>query len=214
MLMRPILDDWLLTPHRVAVHRPTATAVAADLHLGYAEARRRGGEAVPVPSLDDLLVPLRRALDEAGVRRLVVAGDLFEAGARPELVAGLVDWIVCHGVELVAVVPGNHDRGLKAQDGLPVAMGAVRLGDWLVVHGDGELPAGRVVHGHVHPCLRLRGAAVPCYLIREARLVLPAYSAEAAGVDVRDGWDGLGCHAIVGGRVLQLGDMRDLRKMK
>ena len=40
--------DWLLTPARVAIHTPTRTAVLADLHLGYAEARHRTGEAVPL----------------------------------------------------------------------------------------------------------------------------------------------------------------------
>src|SRR5262249_24855004 len=39
-------DDWLLTAARTAIHRPTATAILSDLHLGYAEARRRNGEAV------------------------------------------------------------------------------------------------------------------------------------------------------------------------
>src|SRR5438270_5847367 len=32
-------EDWLLTPVRAAVHLPTATAVVADLHLGYELAR-------------------------------------------------------------------------------------------------------------------------------------------------------------------------------
>jgi len=212
--MGAVLDDWLLTPQRVAVHRPTATAVAADLHLGYAEARRRAGEAVLVPALHDLLGPLLSALDEAGVRRLVVAGDLFEAGGRPELVESLVGWMAAHRVELVAVVRGNHDRGLKAREGLRVVAGPVQLGDWQVVHGDGTLPAGRVIHGHLHPCLRLRGARVPCYLVGEARLVLPAYSAEAAGADIGKGGDGLCCHAIVGGQVLEVGDVSDRRRRK
>ena len=44
-------DEWLLMPQRVAVHLPTATAVLSDLHLGYNEARRRDGEAVPPADL-------------------------------------------------------------------------------------------------------------------------------------------------------------------
>ena len=53
-------DEWLLTPARVAVHRPTATAVLADLHLGYNDARRRDGEAVPPADLTLILAPLRQ----------------------------------------------------------------------------------------------------------------------------------------------------------
>src|SRR5262249_34562148 len=44
-LMMRIHRDWLLTPERAAVHLPTATAIVADLHLGYNHARRRTGEA-------------------------------------------------------------------------------------------------------------------------------------------------------------------------
>ena len=39
--------NWLLTPERAAIHLPTATAVLADLHLGYNEVRCGTGEAVP-----------------------------------------------------------------------------------------------------------------------------------------------------------------------
>src|SRR5437660_10883840 len=73
-------DDWLLTSARAAVHRPTATAVLSDLHLGYAEARRRSGEAIPAVDLNSVLAPLASVLAPLRVRRLVIAGALFEAG--------------------------------------------------------------------------------------------------------------------------------------
>ena len=75
-----VLDDWLLTPARAAVHLPTATAVIADVHLGYGEARHRGGDAVPRQNVAAVLEPLRPCLTANAVRRLVIAGDLFEAG--------------------------------------------------------------------------------------------------------------------------------------
>src|SRR4051794_7960092 len=128
-----VLDEWLLTPVRAAIHLPTATAVAADLHLGYDRVRRRGGEAVPARSVAAELAPLGRLLGEQGVRRLVVAGDLFEDGRcqRDELVAGLQDWLREAGVELVGVVPGNHDRGL-GEGQLPVCRDGLTLGEWRV----------------------------------------------------------------------------------
>ena len=73
-------DEWLLSPARVAVHLPSATAVLADLHLGYNDARRRDGEAVPPADLALILSPLRCVLAAHSVRRVVIAGDLFEAG--------------------------------------------------------------------------------------------------------------------------------------
>src|SRR5436305_1151216 len=104
--------DWLLTPARVAIHLPTRTAVAADLHLGYDRVRCRGGEAVPVRAVADELTPLLACLRENEVARLLVAGDLFEDGRhrRAELEEELLACLQAQGVALVGVVPGNHDR--------------------------------------------------------------------------------------------------------
>src|SRR5437762_9760973 len=103
--------DWLLTPARAAIHRPTATAVVSDLHLGYAEARRRAGESIPAPSVEELLRPLQTLLRDCDVHALVIAGDLFEAGPDEAVAEALLRWLETSGVERLRVVPGNHDRG-------------------------------------------------------------------------------------------------------
>jgi uncharacterized protein len=205
-----VLDDWLLTPRRLAVHEPTATGVVADLHLGYDRVRRRNGEAVPVRAIRDELAALARALREGGVSRLAIAGDLFEDGRveRDEMIDGLLAWLDAEGVELVGVVPGNHDRGLGENERLRICKGGIVLGRWRIVHGDGERPAGPVVQGHEHPWLRWRpGVEGPCYLVGDDHLVLPAYSADAAGGNVRrvERWAGYRCCVIAGEQVLDFG---------
>src|SRR4051794_9089878 len=100
-------DDWLLTPQGVAVHAPTATAVLADLHLGYNEARRRRGEAVPLVALEELLAPLAAVFWQCDVARLVIAGDLLEDAAGAGRVGELLRWLEGVGVALAGVVPGN-----------------------------------------------------------------------------------------------------------
>src|SRR5579875_3115103 len=89
-----VLHDWLLTAERVAVHLPTRTAVVADLHLGYAEARRRRGDAVPSESISELLGPLRRVRQQHAARRLVIAGDLLEDGGCCEALADFLEGLV------------------------------------------------------------------------------------------------------------------------
>jgi uncharacterized protein len=211
-------SEWLLTAERVAVHVPTRTAVAADLHLGYDQARQRRGDAVPITGLDDLLRALAGLTAAHGLRRLVIAGDLFEDAAGRALVPELLRWLGGHGLELAGVVPGNHDRGLvRADSGLPVRPDGVRLGEWLVVHGDGALPPGRLVLGHFHPCLRWgRGVAAPCYLVGDGRIVLPAFSPDAAGVDVLGGrrWREYRCAVIAGAEVLDFGEVAQLAEMR
>lgn len=210
--------DWLLTSQRAAIHVPTATAVIADLHLGYDEARRRAGEAVPEATLDEVTAALGSLLVVYGTQRLVVAGDLFETGRSAPLAEELLDWLRAARMELVAVVPGNHDRGLKpGDDRLPVYGEGFSLGAWRVVHGDAELPRYPVVQGHCHPCLRWgTGIAAPCYLIAARHIILPAFSADAAGVNVlRDPrWRSYRCCAIAGDAVLDFGEVVALHKAR
>jgi putative SbcD/Mre11-related phosphoesterase len=231
-----VLHDWLLTAERVAVHVPTRTAVIADLHLGYAEARRRRGEAVPRECIFDILEPLEQVRQQHAAKRLIVAGDLLEDGACREALKAFLDWLDQRKIDLIALVPGNHDLGLtlsaSAASRLPLYPQGVTLGDWCIVHGEGRLPDGPVVHGHDHPCVRWspRGRVIrprffrdrsahsvidaPCYLSGPDRLILPAFSKEAAGVNVLSvrRWGTLHCQAVADDRVLDLGEVSSLRR--
>jgi putative SbcD/Mre11-related phosphoesterase len=200
---------WLLTPHRVAVHLPTRTAVIGDLHLGYDLARRRNGEAVPHIGLDDTVGALQAFLADHPVQRLVIAGDLVENRAGLEAALDLAAWLDLAGVELAGIVPGNHDRDLKLLGNrLPLRPDGVSVGTWRVVHGDVPLTDEPFVLGHHHPCFRWAGrVAGSCYLVGLHRLVLPAFSAEAGGVSVLHDprWRRFRCCVIAGDEVLDFG---------
>lgn len=197
-------DDWLLTPYRLAIHEPTATAVIADVHLGYSDARRRSGDAVPLPGVETTLAPLRQAARRFAFTQLLVAGDLFEQGFRPESYADFVTFLERLRIGWLGLVPGNHDRGLPSDDDIPIWPDGYTLGDWCVTHDESD--AGRQVLGHVHPSVRHDGRKVPCYLVAPGRLVLPAFSRDAAGVDmtrtIRESGDRP--VAIVGGRLVEV----------
>jgi putative SbcD/Mre11-related phosphoesterase len=206
--------EWLLTPERVALHLPTGTAVAADLHLGYDQARIRAGDAVPTGSLEEELAPLRNVLWRHGIRRLVVAGDLVEDARCAEMIPQFRGLLKQADVDLIGLIPGNHDDGLMVS-GLPIFTEGLSLGTWRVVHGDNRLPPGRVVHGHIHPIFRWsRQTAGPCYLVRPDRLILPAFSRDAAGIDVAGDprRRAYRCCVIAGDSVLDLGVLRGLPK--
>jgi putative SbcD/Mre11-related phosphoesterase len=211
----PLPADWLLTAQRAAIHLPTATAVIADVHLGYDQVRRAAGDAVPLRGLDDSVASLSVLQRTHGVHRLVVAGDLFERATCNESLAGWLRWLGEAGWELVGVVPGNHDRGVPANC-LPLFPDGIQLGEWRVVHGDGDLPNGPVVFGHYHPCLRWAGVRAPCYLATATRLILPAFSPDAAGVNVVGDprWTKFLCYAISGRSVIECGLVGELAPPK
>jgi metallophosphoesterase superfamily enzyme len=215
--VRVLDEEWLLTAQRVAIHLPTATGVVADLHLGYDQARRRLGEAVPARDLGGFLEPLRRGLVLHGIRRLVVAGDLLEEGRSRSaltLVEEFMAWLAGAGIDLVAVVPGNHDRGLGEKSGLPLQREGATLGAWRVVHGDRPGNGGKVVQGHEHPWARWSARlGGPCYLVAADGLILPAYSPDAAGGNVigETRWAGYRCCVIAGDEVLDFGLVGSLK---
>src|SRR5262249_35344010 len=127
----------------------------------------------------------------------------------------LVSELAQTGVELVGIVPGNHDRRLaKIAAALPLMADGIQLGRWRIVHGDGPATRGWLVQGHIHPCLRWQGLNAPCYLIGPRRLVLPAFSADAAGANVlgRVPWRTYRCGVITGDKVLDFGPVGSLRR--
>jgi putative SbcD/Mre11-related phosphoesterase len=213
-----VFQEWLLTPERAAIHLPSATAVIADPHLGYDEVRRRGGEALPMFDLDEALARLDTLVARRQVQRLIIAGDLVEGVQGSNVAETFLQRLNEVGLLLVGVVPGNHDRRwLTGPSPFPVHERGIRLGNWRVVHGDGPLPRGPFVQGHEHPCIRLAmGLAAPCFLIGSRRLVLPAFSVDAAGVNVLGDrrWRNFQCGAIAGAEVLNLGQVGRLQKSK
>lgn len=209
-------DDWLLTAERVAVHKPTHTAIVADMHLGYVTARRGDGEAVPHFGEAERLDYLVKVLQHLNVQHVVVAGDLVESARHGHETAS--NWVAeLLSVEInVHLVPGNHDQGLDDIEGLQMHPRGYQLDEWLVLH-DAELDDLRpIVHGHLHPSLRsatLPGEA-PCYLQTDIRLLLPAWCDHAAGVSVLGltAWQSAICHGIVGNQVIALGLLEKLSK--
>jgi metallophosphoesterase superfamily enzyme len=209
-------DDWHLTAERVAIHRPTSTAVLSDMHLGYVTARRGDGEAVPHFGEVERLDYLAQMLEHLHIKDVVIAGDMVESARHGHQVAS--DWVAeLKGKNIKThLVPGNHDRGLEDIEGLQMHPDGYMLSSWQVLH-DVELSDPRsVIHGHLHPTLRsatLPGEA-PCYLQSGNRLLLPAWCDHAAGVSVlgMNEWHHANCHGIVGTQVIALGHVEKLAK--
>lgn len=204
------IGDLLLTPSRAVVHLPTRTAIIADLHLGYSQARRRNGEAVPERNLSDELTRLESLHGAGWLHNLIVAGDVVEKSDQANLVNGFRTWLAKREVKLIGIVPGNHDGALGELAEEKIFFEKMDIGSWQIIHGDGRLPHGNIIQGHVHPCVRLsQGVAAPCFLVHSSRLILPAFSDEASGVNVLgyQRWHGFRCLAIAGDQILDLGNL-------
>lgn len=183
--LHPGPDGWRLAPEGAALDPTGRTAVVADVHLGYEWARADGGDVVPPHSLAETLARLEalhvRCPD---LSRLVVAGDLVESSSfcprtRRDVTA-LTAWLAARGIELVRLA-GNHDPAAR-----PPLPDSIAVAGWTIAHGHRPV-TGRAITGHHHPALRADGLTAPCFLVGSKRIVLPAFSPNAAGWNVASG---------------------------
>ena len=218
-----------MPPKEAAIHPGERIAVIADVHLGYEWARGAAGDCVPAHSLAETLKKLERLLERSPIDRLVVAGDLVES-RRPcgEPSRTSPGWRVgwASGTCGLVLIEGNHDRslawmarekGLDAVAAVPLLQSHLLVAGWTIAHGHRLVPADRLISGHHHPVLRVSGHSAPCFLVGDGRIILPAFSGNAAGLDVAsarlpDGWlqSSLRCLASTGGDLLDFGPLKTL----
>jgi putative SbcD/Mre11-related phosphoesterase len=222
-----ILDDWRLTPEGAAIHLAEQTAVVADLHLGYEWARAAAGDCVISHSLNETLGRMALVLGRASVKLVIVAGDLVES-PRPcrrthDDVRRLREWLADRGVTLLAL-EGNHDRGLVRPSRAgpspePTMPSTCMVANWTIAHGHQAIRGSHTITGHHHPVLRAERTTSPCFLVGPRRIILPAFSLNAAGCDVATAavpksWLAapLRCLASTGSELLDFGPLTDLRR--
>lgn len=179
-------DGWWLAPEGAAVHRGERLAVIADVHLGYEWARAASGDMVPPHSLAETLAKLQRLRARVRFERLIVAGDLTESSTpcprTTRDLASLGQWLESQGIAFELVM-GNHDRPRR-----PAAPSTREVAGWTIGHGHRPIAGARIVFGHFHPVLKADGLVAPCFLVSAQAIALPAFSPNAAGRTVTDGW--------------------------
>jgi putative SbcD/Mre11-related phosphoesterase len=206
----------LLAPEGAAIHMPQSVAVIADVHLGYEWSRGSGGDVVPAHSLAETQAKLRRLLRRVSFERLIVAGDLLESTSpclrsRRDL-AALRTWLDSQGVELIWL-RGNHDPRLE-----PPLPRTVDIAGWSITHGDRKVDGTHLILGHHHPALRVGSVNAPCFVVGPKLIVLPAFSPNAAGLDISSAslpkllrCVGLRCFAGTTTELLDFGPLETLR---
>lgn len=201
---------WLDAGRAVWLAEPRVLVVA-DLHLGYAWAHRADGQLLPLSAAEDTTERLLALLNRYPARELVLLGDIVHRAVDVPALYTELRWLVLNVGDRtrLRLVGGNHDRHLAATlaaAGLALEIDdTVTVGPHLLLHGDNRNEAlavthlqecaqrsGRVILGHEHPAITLSGGVAssvkcPCFLAAQSVLVLPAFSAWAAGCPIRDG---------------------------
>lgn len=190
------------------------TLFVADLHLGKSETLRAAGAPMCGGDAADQLRRLDQLVASAGVSRVVVLGDLLHAagGVTEGLIESVAVWRHSHDWAM-SVVRGNHDRVLddvaEAWAFCVLEPGTVEDGLELVHDPDEASGLRAWVAGHVHPAVRIGGAAntlkLPCFhLVSGLGLILPAFSLFTGGTCIRPAV-GDRLFGATGKRVLEVG---------
>lgn len=160
----------------------------ADLHLGKADAFRRGGIALPTGGTGHDLERLDALLAMTAARGLWILGDVVHGPVdTTHWRRGWDAWRARHDGLEVAAVAGNHDRAL-ASAGLDLDLlgEAVVDGPFELRHAPATGRAHHVLCGHLHPRLALPGlpGRWPGFWLQRGATVLPAFSRFTAGPGV------------------------------
>ncbi|QBY01197.1 ligase-associated DNA damage response endonuclease PdeM [Rhodophyticola sp. CCM32] len=162
----------------------------SDLHLGKSERMaRRGGPILPPYEVQDTLMRLERDLAATTPECVICLGDSFDdLTAAQALQDEMITWLatLMAGRRWIWI-EGNHDAG-------PVDLGGTHLAS----HRTGPLTfrhiakpgASAEISGHYHPKAQLptraRRITRPCFLLDQARLILPAYGTYTGGLRSSD----------------------------
>ena len=168
------------------------TLFAADLHLGKAETLQAFGQAVPSGhSLADLK-RLANLAEKCGARQVYILGDLIhaKAGLTEKHIAEVGEWLAGSGLELTLIL-GNHDHyagGVPKSWNINVLPEGSELNGLTLNHHPSESDVPRLC-GHLHPVIQLGSKLdtmrLPCFVLEDKQLILPAFGSITGGAAVR-----------------------------
>lgn len=175
-------DRALFWPRRHALF-------VADVHFGKDATFRRALRWVPPGTTSGDLERLSRLVERYRAEVLVILGDAFHSEHAEEEATfeALWQWRQ-QSAARVLMVEGNHDRravDLARRLEFEVVEEPHEWAPWTLRHYPGQ-GAGYVLCGHLHPAVKMRGAArqslrVPCFWVGSEQCVLPAFGGFTGG---------------------------------
>ncbi len=175
----------MLHPEKALYWPEEATLFIADIHVGKVAAFRAAGLPLPPGSTTAALTRLNRVISDTNAKRIVFLGDfLHSRAARADpTFAKFLAWRQTHQRIDITLVRGNHDKHAgdpPADWHMDCVEEGETLGPFCLAHHPSPSPNGYVLAGHIHPAIRLNGAAndslrLACFWVGEQVMVLPAF---------------------------------------
>ncbi len=171
---------WLL-PEKALFWPGQQTLVVSDIHLGKAGHFRKNGIPVPAIVHHHDLFNLTDLCHRYDVHHLIFLGDLFHSDPNAQW-RQFEDWVHQYATPKMTLIKGNHDilpDRSYTDLGLAVVDELIQ-GPFLWTH-EKELKEGIYnISGHLHPAIKLWGAAkqgmkIPCFYFCPDHGYMPAF---------------------------------------
>jgi DNA ligase-associated metallophosphoesterase len=179
-----IANERLTLTNQRAIYWPVEKAlILSDLHIGKTAHFRKYGIPVPDDILQKDLERLKKLIRHFKVQQLIIVGDLFHAENNSNI-RTFESWLTHFENLHIVLVKGNHDRQsnrLMNQLGIIVEPQLLIEPFNFVHEPKGNALDEFTISGHIHPGVVIKGKGkqklkLPCYLITEQQLILPAFS--------------------------------------
>lgn len=185
-------EEKLVLNNQRALYWPSEKALLlADIHLGKAAHFRKNGIAIPTQVAQTDLTILEKLLQYYKPEKLIIVGDFVHAKSNAEI-ANFATIKTKYPTTTLILIKGNHDRLSDAYFhslGMDIIVDELNIKDIQLVHHselEQKLPS---ISGHVHPGVQLHFGktkkSLPCFVLDENHLILPAFS-QFTGLDTKN----------------------------
>jgi DNA ligase-associated metallophosphoesterase len=181
-------EDLVLLAERAMLWPARRALMLSDVHFGKSATFRAHGIPVPEGESQTDLDRIARLVERYEVKQLAIIGDFYHSGIAlsPALHDSLATFRDSLNADII-LVRGNHD---KARHELLPMINRLDWHPFELVHNSADAIAEQpTIAGHLHPLCRIgragRAARLPCFLLTENLLVLPAFGTFTAGQIVK-----------------------------
>ena len=182
---------FTLTNQRALFWEKEKALILSDLHIGKTAHFRKNGIAISNQIFENDLQRLSILIEYFQPEKFIVVGDLLHAGDNSE-VDEFCSWKNQHPDLQFYLIEGNHDKiskKLESKLRLNHRSKSLEINDFIFIHDFEKKQSKFQITGHVHPGFMINSVVkkikLPCFVISENQLLLPAFS-EFTGLDTKN----------------------------
>ncbi|WP_175622288.1 ligase-associated DNA damage response endonuclease PdeM [Chryseobacterium schmidteae] len=184
-------ETFTLTNQRALFWKKEKALIFSDLHVGKTAHFRKNGIALANQIMKNDLERLSILIEYFQPEKFIIVGDLLHAGDNSD-VNQFCEWKDQYPNIKFCLVEGNHDRISKTLDKklcLDSRSKFLEIDKISFVHDFDKNRNEFQITGHIHPGFVINSVVkkikLPCFVITEDQLLLPAFS-EFTGLDTKN----------------------------